>query len=198
ARCCATPPAPHGAPFVCSRPVTADRVLVDAYVGVVFDLDGVVYLASQPVPGAAETIAALHERGVAVAYATNNAARTRGEVAAQLVDMGIDASPEEVVTSSLAAAALLEPGTRCLVVGSEGLREPLRERGCVLVDDPDEADAVVVGLTYDLVYDDLRRATLALHRGARFIGTSADRTFPAPEGPWPGIGAILAALTAAS
>lgn len=174
------------------------RCLADAYAGVVLDLDGVVYLAAQPVPGAAETIAALHERGVAVAYATNNAARTRAEVAAQLVDMGIAATPDEVVTSSLAAAAMIAPGTRCLVIGTEGLREPLRDRGCVLVDEPGDADAVVVGLTYQLVWDDLRRATLALHRGARFVGTNADPTFPAPEGPWPGNGAILAALAAAS
>lgn len=173
------------------------RCLADAYAGVVLDLDGVVYLAAQPIPGAADAIAAVRDRGVAVAFATNNAARTAADVATQLVDMGIDARPDDVVTSSMAAAAMIDPGTRCLVVGTEGLRAPLRDRGCVLVEEPEDADAVVVGLTRELVWDDLRRATVALHRGARFVGTNGDPTFPSPEGPWPGNGAILAALTAA-
>ena len=87
--------------------LTGSAVPADSYDVALYDLDGVVYLAAQPIDGAAGAVAGLRERGVAVAFATNNAARTAADVAAQLVDMGIDARPEDVVTSSMAAAAMI-------------------------------------------------------------------------------------------
>ena len=172
--------------------------LVDRYAGVVFDVDGVLLRLLQPIDGAAESLAALRQRGTAVAFVTNNASRTSAQVADTLHAAGIAADAAQVITSSTAAAQLLEPGTRCLVIGMDGLRTALADRGCETVTEPDEADAVVVGWQIDLHWDDLRRATLAIARGARFLGTNADRSYPAPEGPWPGNGATLAALATAT
>jgi glycerol 3-phosphatase-2 len=172
--------------------------LVDAYAGVVLDVDGVLVRGDVALPGAPETLAALRTRGVAIALVTNNASRTPARIAADLADAGIVAAPEEVITSPLAAAGMLPPGTRCLVIGMDGLRLALADRGCVEVHEPGDADAVVVGWNRHLVWDDLRRATLALTRGARFLGTNGDVSYPAAEGLWPGNGAILAALAAAS
>ena len=171
---------------------------LERYAGVVFDLDGVVYLASTPIPGAAETVAAVRAAGCGIAFVTNNAARAPEEVSDKLAGMGIPTAPEEIVTSSQAAARLLEPGTRCLIVGTDGLRTVLARRGCVEVEEPGDAETVVVGFTRDLVWDDLRRAALALRRGARYVGTNGDVAFPSPEGLVPGNGAALAALSAAS
>lgn len=171
---------------------------IERYAGVVFDLDGVIYLADRPVPGAADTVAAVRDGGRPVAFVTNNAARTPEDVADKLAAMGVPADVGEIVTSSQAAARLLEPGSRCLVVGTQGLRTVLARRGCVEVREPDEAEVVVVGFTRDLVWDDLRRATLALRRGARYVATNGDVAFPAPEGLVPGNGATVAALNAAS
>lgn len=173
-------------------------VSVSDYDGVVFDLDGVLIRAHEPVEAAIEALRALHERGVVFAVATNNSSRTPAAVAADLRALGFPVQPGQVVTSSLAAAELLEPGTRCLVIGEEGVREALQERGCPQVREPGEADAVVVGWDRGLRWDDLRRATLALHRGARFLATNTDAFYPAPEGPWPGNGATVAALAVAS
>lgn len=182
-----------------SAPVAnASAPRIDGYAGVVFDLDGVIYLADRPVPGAAETVAAVRESGRPVAFVTNNAARTPEQVAEKLAAMGVPATPEEIVTSSQAAARLLEPGDRCLVVGADGLRTVLARRGCVEVDEPDDAEVVVVGFTRDLVWDDLRRATLALRRGVRYVATNGDVAFPSLEGLVPGNGAVVAALNAAS
>lgn len=164
----------------------------------VFDLDGVIYLADRALPGAAETVAAVRAAGLGVAFVTNNASRTPEEVAEKLSGMGVSVTVEEIVTSSQATARIIEPGTRCLVVGASGLRTVLDRRGCVAVDDPDDADAVVVGFTRDLVWDDLRRATLALRRGARYVATNGDVAFPSTEGLVPGNGAVVAALNAAS
>lgn len=180
----------------------AHASVLSGYDGVVFDLDGVIYVGGKDgmtaLPGAAKAVGAAREAGASVAFMTNNASRAPADVVGELTQLGVPARVEEVVTSGQAAAELLAPGSHCLVIGSEGLRGVLRERGCALVDDPAAAEVVVVGFTRDLVWDDLRRATLALARGARFLGTNADAAFPSAEGLWPGNGAVLAALSAAS
>lgn len=175
-----------------------DRDAITRYAGVVFDLDGVVYLGDEPVAGAAQTVAAVREAGCGVAFVTNNATRTPEQIADKLVAMGVKASAEEIVTSSLAAARIIEPDTRCLVVGAEGLRTALARRGCVEVTEPDDAQTVVVGFTRQLVWDELRRATLALRKGARFVATNTDAAFPSEEGLLPGNGATVAALRTAT
>lgn len=172
--------------------------LIDAYDAVLLDVDGVVRRGSDPIPGAGSAVAALTARGIGVAFVTNNASATPEQVAADLAVVGVDAAAEQIVTSAQAAAALLDPGTACLVIGMEGLRTALRHRGCREVSDPATAQAVVVGFDRKLVWDDLRRATLALHRGVRFLATNTDATFPAAEGLWPGNGAIVAALERSS
>jgi ribonucleotide monophosphatase NagD (HAD superfamily) len=133
-------------------------LIAEAYGGIVFDIDGVLIRGDTPVPGAAETLAALDSRGIATVFITNNASRTPEEIAAWLHDAGLAIDTARVVTSALAAAALLEPGTRCLVIGMAGVREALAGRGCVLDNDPETAEAVVVGFDRSLCWDDLRRA----------------------------------------
>jgi 4-nitrophenyl phosphatase len=81
-------------------------------------------------------------------------------------------------------------------VGGTGIATALEQAGYVLVDK--HADVVVVGVDFDLTYAKLKNATLEIRRGAKFVGTNADRTFPGTEGLIPGAGAILAALEAAT
>ena len=172
--------------------------IADRYGSVLLDIDGVLRRGTQPIEGAGATLRALRERGVAVVLVTNNAAATPLAMAERLRSVGVDAEPGEIVTSAMAAALLLAPGTRCLVIGMEGLREALSSRGCIAVTEPGEAEAVVVGFDRNLVWDDLRRATLALRAGVRFLATNDDATFPAAEGLWPGNGAVVAALERSS
>ncbi|HSK89752.1 MAG TPA: HAD-IIA family hydrolase [Euzebyales bacterium] len=168
------------------------------YAGVVIDLDGVCYRGSAPVSGSPEAVARLRSAGVGVAFATNNATRTRERSAEKLTRLGFTADPDEIVTSAVAAADLIEPGTRCMVIGGEGLREAVRARGCALVDDPAQTQVVVTGLARDLDYDQLTRATRALISGARFVASNADGSFPDADGISPGAGAVMAALEKAS
>ncbi|MGH8932673.1 MAG: HAD-IIA family hydrolase [Egibacteraceae bacterium] len=172
--------------------------LYDRYAGIVFDIDGVLLRFDTAIPGATETLSTLRERGIPLGFVTNNASRTPSALAATMADAGIDASPDEIVTSALAAAELVKPGSRCLVIGMDGLKRALLDRGCALVREPAEAEVVVVGWDRELVWDDLRRATLALSRGAHFVATNIDASYPADEGPWPGNGAAVAALVAAT
>lgn len=169
-----------------------------SYAGVVIDLDGVCYRDDEPVPGSCEAVTALRDAGLAIAFATNNATRTPGQTAEKLRDMGYEVDDGQIVTSAVAAAELVEPGTRCLVIGMEGLREAVRARGCEVVDDPSAAEVVITGLDKELTYDKLVAGTRALLAGARFIASNADHSFPAADGISPGAGVVVAALETAS
>jgi 4-nitrophenyl phosphatase len=90
-------------------------------------------------------------------------------------------------------------GARAFVVGGDGIRSCLAEAR-IAVDDSDEdrPDLVVVGWDPTFTYDEMRRATVAVREGARLIATNDDASFPAPDGLWPGAGAILASIETAS
>lgn len=162
------------------------------------DLDGVIWRGAEPIPGAAEAVAALRGAGCAVAFVTNSAQRTPAQVAAKLAEHGIPDAEPLVVTAAMAAATMVVPGERVLAVGSDGLLDALRARGVEMVDDG-PADAVVVGITTTFDYDAIRRAMEAIRAGARFVATNTDATFPAAGGTLlPGNGALVAAIATAA
>jgi 4-nitrophenyl phosphatase len=160
------------------------------------DLDGVVRLGERPIPGAAEAVARLRAGGQQVVFATNNAYRRIADQEAALEAMGIPAAGA-IVGAAQAGARLLGAGERVLVVGGPGLHEEVAARGCRIVEDG-PCDAVISGLDRQLRYDDLRRATLAIRSGARWVLTNPDPTYPTPHGLEPGAGAIGAAIAAAT
>jgi len=169
----------------------------------VLDLDGVVWLVDQPIPGAVEAIARLRGAGEQVAFVTNSSLATRTEVAAKLETMGIDPGEggRDVVTSSMAVAGLMEPGERALVIGGRGIDEALECRDVEIVPHDIEApavDAVVVGLNMAFDYAMLRAAMRAVRGGARLLATNDDATYPTPSGLIPGGGSILASIVTAS
>ncbi|HSH60622.1 MAG TPA: HAD-IIA family hydrolase [Acidimicrobiales bacterium] len=161
------------------------------------DLDGVVWLSEEPIEGSPEAVAQLRDRGERVAFLTNNSSREVGDVVSMLEGMGIEASPEEVITSALAGAALVEPGEKVLVCAGPGVDEALHERGAETVRDG-EADAVMIGWHRDFDFERLTAAVRAVMGGARLLATNEDVTFPSPDGPVPGAGSILAAVSAAT
>jgi glycerol 3-phosphatase-2 len=176
--------------------------LVDAYDGVLFDLDGVIYLGPVAVPGAPQAVAGLRERGVPLGFVTNNAARTPAAVAEHLTELGIPASADDVVTSAQAGAQLLRDdlpgGAKVLVVGGEGVRTALAEAGLTAVGSADdEPVAVLQGYGVDLAWQELNEAALAVQRGARWVATNDDPTRPTDRGLVPGNGAAVAAVRAA-
>lgn len=179
--------------------------LAAAFRSVAFDLDGTVYLEDQVVPAAPEAIRRVRELGARVAFVTNNAMRPPAAVVEKLSRLGIEASVEEVQTSSQAVVRLLggQRGLRgkgVLVVGGSGLREALSGAGARLLDPEDwrAAEVVVAGLDPELTYRKLRAASLAISAGARFVGSNSDASLPTPDGPWPGAGSVLALLSTAT
>jgi HAD superfamily hydrolase (TIGR01450 family) len=163
---------------------------------VLLDLDGVVWLAHQAIPGSVEGIAALRSEGVRVLFVTNNSASTEAEQVAALGAIGVPAEGD-VLTSAMAGAMLVVAGERVLVCGGPGVAEAVERRGATPVTEG-PCDAVMVGFHRSFTYERLRLAAAAVHAGARLIGTNDDATYPTPDGPIPGGGAILAAVEVGS
>lgn len=178
---------------------------LDKYSSFLLDLDGVVYLNQQPIPDAVEFVKLLRNMGKKVLFLTNNSRYTRSQYREKLQGMGIESSEEEFITASVATANFLEEnydlaGKAVYFIGGKGLEEALSGTGLRLVagEEGTAADFVVVGWDTELTYEKLRIACLALHAGAAFVATNSDATFPAPDGLWPGAGAIVAALETAA
>ncbi len=170
--------------------------LLDHYDGIIVDLDGTVFRLEEPIEPAIEF---LRRAEIPTVYVTNNSTREPGEWAEMLAEAGVEADEECVLTSALAAAAMLaEEGTppRVYAIGERGLTAALAAEGIETTDSYEDADAVVVGWDRQLTWDKLRIASLAIHHGARFIAANNDPVYPTEEGPWPGNGAALAFIRA--
>ena len=166
----------------------------------VLDLDGVLWLGDEPIAGAAEAASQLVDDGVDVALVSNNSYPTIGDYRAKLASHGV---PEraDLITSAMAAASLVRAGERVLVCAGPGVVEAIEGRGAEAVPadvDPGPVDAVIVGFHREFDYERLRRAATAVRGGARLLATNDDATYPTPDGPIPGGGAILAAIERAA
>jgi 4-nitrophenyl phosphatase len=132
---------------------------------------------------------------------SNNSSQTIEDVVAKLERFGVAASADDVLTSAHAAARLLsaalEPGARVLACAGPGVVQALEAVGLTAVDVP-PADAVVVGFHRTFDFEELDRASDAVRRGARFVATNLDATYPVPGGLLPGSGAITAAVATAA
>lgn len=180
-----------------------DRPLYQQFQRLLLDLDGVVILVDEPIPAAAETLQRVRAAGVSLRFVTNNASRPPVAVADLLTRSGVSAEPSEVVTSAMAAAALLAgrhpAGARVLVVGGEGVYTALSDSGLSPVTHAEENPvAVMQGFAPEVDWPMLAEAAIALRAGADWVATNTDRTLPSPRGPLPGNGSLVAALTTAT
>ena len=178
--------------------------LVRSYDQLILDLDGCIWVGDDAVPGSVDAVKALREAGKRVAFATNNSHLPGEELVAKLWSLGIKAALSDVVTVGGAVQHLLaETRSRrtAFVIGTESMHQHVTDAGLRVLNGTDlasRAEVVLVAGTTDVVYDDLKTASLAVRRGADFLATARDPTYPQPDGLWPGTGAILAAVEVAS
>jgi glycerol 3-phosphatase-2 len=164
------------------------------------DLDGVVYLGSDAIPGVAAALTTAQGKGLRLAYITNNASRTAHQVAEKLRDMDMPGVlDDDVVTSAQAVAHLmadaLPAGSVVLVVGGEGLRVPLEERGLRCVTSLDDSPvAVVQGFHADVGWHELSEASYAVQAGLPWYASNTDLTVPTARGIAPGNGSLVQAV----
>ena len=178
--------------------------LVDRYDQLIVDLDGCVWVGDEAVDGSVEAIELLRGAGKRVAFATNNSRRTGEDYVRKLWGLGIQASLADVVTVGGATQHLLAEtrrGMTAFVIGTEAMVHHVADAGLKVMNNTDlatRADLVIVSGTEHVSYAEIRTASLALRRGADFLATSRDPTYPMPDGLWPGTGALLAAVETAS
>jgi HAD superfamily hydrolase (TIGR01450 family) len=172
-------------------------MLAERFDAFLFDLDGVVYLGDELLPGSREALVRLREAGKEVRFLTNDPRPTREQLRRHLMGMGVEVSREELVTSGWATANYLaqEGLSSAYVIGSRGLASEIGAVGVEVID-RGPCEAVVVGSDEHVSYTHLRQASRHLFEGARFVATNADASFPSEKGPLPGTGAIVAALRA--
>ncbi|MEW6635488.1 MAG: HAD-IIA family hydrolase [Actinomycetota bacterium] len=168
--------------------------------GYVLDLDGTVYLGDRLLPTAKETLCELKRRS-RVVYLTNKPLETPADYAAKLTKLGIDTSPQEVVSSTDALLLYLgryAPDARLFVIGEPPLIHMLCSTGYEVVDRAERVDVVVVSFDRTFDYAKLKTAFDAVRQGARIVATNPDAYCPTPDGGLPDCAAMLAAVEAST
>ncbi|MFQ5421603.1 MAG: HAD-IIA family hydrolase, partial [Anaerolineae bacterium] len=173
----------------------------------ILDMDGVLWRGETPMPGLNEFFDILEQQRINFVLATNNATKTAVQYTEKLARFGIRVPPEQIVTAAEATADYLREtygrGTAVYVVGEPGLHQALKSRSFDICSPKAVLHGsvpalVVVGFNRQADYQLLAMATLAIHKGARFIGTNPDVTFPSEIGPMPGAGSLLAFIQSAT
>lgn len=178
--------------------------LADRFDGLLVDLDGVVWIGSEPVPGSPETLRALLDAGKRIVFVTNNPGRLPQAYAERLGELGVEVDAARIVTAGMVAARLAGEaagnGGGAFVIGASALKEMVAATGARVLEgeEAEEADVVVVSGHRGFDYAELLTAKRALDRGAALFATSHDPTMPFPGGEVPGTGAVLAAVEVAS
>jgi len=168
------------------------------YRGWLFDLDGTVYLGERLIPGAARAVGALRADGRRVAFLSNKPIQTREEYAAKLTRLGVPASADDVINSSLVLARhlrALDPGAPVFVIGEPPMIAEMRAHGFEIRED-ERVRWVVIAFDRTFTYAKLNTALQAVRGGARLIATNPDRTCPVEGGEIPDCAGMIAAVEA--
>ncbi len=177
---------------------------VRAYDHLMIDLDGCVWVGDELTERAADALGALRDAGKGIVFLTNNVRWSSEDFVRKLWRLGVRAAVNEVVSAGAAVQHLLaerNDGGAAFVIGSQALVDHVATAGMRIVNNTPfapRADVVVVGGHDGFDYRELRIAAQAVLRGAELIGTNRDPSFPMPDGPWPGTGAVLAAVETAA
>ncbi len=170
----------------------------------ILDMDGVIWKGDAPIGDLPATFKRIHERGLKFVFATNNGTKTPEDYQEKLAELGVDVDPSQVITSALGVAFMLAQkhprGTKVFMIGENGIRVALEEKGFEVlgVEDAPKADVVVMGIDRGISFQKIAEATLLVRAGRPFYTTNTDRTFPTPRGEIPGSGSWLSVVTTAT
>ncbi|MGT2911912.1 TIGR01457 family HAD-type hydrolase [Streptococcus cameli] len=171
-----------------------------AYQGYLIDLDGTIYKGTTRIPAGERFVQRLQEKGLPYLFVTNNTTRTPQQIKDMLANQFQVETPLETIYTAVHATVDfmddLGKGKTAYVIGEEGLKSAIAEAG--YVEDTEHPAYVVVGLDWNVTYEKLALATLAIQKGAVFIGTNPDLNIPTERGLLPGAGSLLALLEAAT
>lgn len=169
------------------------------YKGYLIDLDGTIYKGVDPIPAGKRFVESLQARKIPFLFVTNNTTRTPETVAARLAnEFDIHVGPETVYTATLATIDYMKAhgGKSFFAIGEGGLIDLLLGAGFVW--EESNPDYVVVGLDNEVTYEKFVLATMAIQKGATFIGTNPDKNIPTERGLMPGAGALISFVATAT
>mmetsp|Transcript_2880 Transcript_2880/g.10456 ORF Transcript_2880/g.10456 Transcript_2880/m.10456 type:complete len:347 (+) Transcript_2880:2023-3063(+) len=202
-------------------PMTVEnmKALVDSVETFIFDCDGVIWKGDTLIEGVPETLAMLRAKGKKLFFVTNNSTKSRKGYLKKFESLGLTGmAPEEIFSSSFAAAAYLESidfKGKVYVVGEVGIQEELDLIGCNHTGGPEDADqkinlapgqllehdkdvsAVIVGFDRNINYYKIQYATLCIREnpGCMFIATNTDAVTHLTEAQeWAGNGSMVGAI----
>ena len=179
---------------------SSSPILAKAYDTALLDLDGVVYIGQDAVPGVIGALNQAHDEfGMTLTCVTNNASRSPQRVADHLIQLGLKVSAADVVTSAQAGASelakLIPQGSRVFVLGSQDLAREVELVGLQAShDDSLTYDALIQGYWPDMPWRILDFAAEILRSGVPWVATNMDMTIPTPTGVAPGNGTVVQAL----
>ncbi|EZM61139.1 TIGR01457 family HAD-type hydrolase [Streptococcus pyogenes] len=170
------------------------------YKGYLIDLDGTIYQGKNRIPAGERFIKRLQEKGIPYLLVTNNTTRTPEMVQSMLAkQFNVETGIETIYTATMATVDYMNDmnrGKTAYVIGETGLKSAIAAAG--YIEELENPAYVVVGLDSQVTYEMLAIATLAIQKGALFIGTNPDLNIPTERGLMPGAGALNALLEAAT
>ncbi|MEY8445845.1 TIGR01457 family HAD-type hydrolase [Enterococcus ratti] len=170
------------------------------YKGYLIDLDGTIYRGTEPIPAGKHFVEALQERKLPFLFVTNNTTKSPETVAHRLDnEFDIHVQPETIYTATLATIDFMlsdGKGKKVYAIGEAGLIDLILAAGFIW--DEKTPDYVVVGLDNYLTYEKIVKATLAIQKGATFIGTNSDKNIPTERGLLPGAGSVISFVETAT
>ncbi|MBL3716240.1 TIGR01457 family HAD-type hydrolase [Lactococcus garvieae] len=170
------------------------------YKGYLIDLDGTIYLGNHRIPAGEDFIHRLQAANIPYLFLTNNTTKTPRVVQKRLAtEFNIETPLDTIYTASAATVDYMDDlglEKTVYVIGEDGLKEAIYGAG--YKKERENPAYVVVALDTDLTYEMLALATLAIHKGAKFIGTNPDLNLPSERGLLPGAGSLVKMIEAAT
>ncbi len=174
---------------------------LNKYRAILFDVDGVLRRGSQLIPDVAETLSKLREQEVAIGVVTNNSGSGAQAIAQYLAKLGVFFQPHEVISAVDASAMWIAkhgPGKTAYVLGSQQVRDVMREHDIQVIEAPEtvdyRCDYLIVGACREVNYEMLTRALRVGLQGATFLAINLDRMYPGTDGQCPAAGAMAGAV----
>lgn len=186
----------------------------------IFDCDGVIWKGDNLIEGVAGVLDKLRAAGKKIFFVTNNSTKSRKGYLKKFTGLGLNVNPEEIFSSSFAAAAYLEQnplpaGKKVYIIGQEGIGEELDLLGIPHIGGPADSNkviklgpgvkvehdhdvaAVIVGFDQNINYYKIQYAQLCINEnpGCKFIATNLDAvTHLTDEQEWAGNGSMVGAI----
>jgi 4-nitrophenyl phosphatase/phosphoglycolate phosphatase len=186
----------------------------------IFDCDGVIWKGDSLIEGVPSVLDKLRAAGKKIFFVTNNSTKSRKGYLKKFTGLGLSVKPEEIFSSSFAAAAYLEQhplpaGKKVYIIGQEGIGEELDLINVPHIGGPADANkviklgpgvkvehdhdvaAVIVGFDQNINYYKIQYAQLCINENenCRFIATNLDAvTHLTDEQEWAGNGSMVGAI----